>query len=106
MEGADAYRPWLLEICPASTLKHLGLSRLLSKGGGGPDYTNARRGILNELRQYGTVAIDAVPMKRAVEDSGGDAVDSIIAAFAVYRAILTGIRPNGIRSHIEGHVYV
>ena len=106
MQQPDDHRPWLLEVCPASTLKRLGLTGLLTKGGTTLAHQNARRRVLTWLQLDGNVTIDPRAFHRAFTDPGGDALDSIIATFAVYETIQKGRwivdRPVYL---LEGYVY-
>jgi len=99
-------KPWLFEICPASTLKASGL--YTSYKGRGPSYRAARRRILDELVARGAVAPPAPAVEdRILADSGGDALDSVIAAVAARQAAerpRPEHRPTPLE-RIEGRVY-
>jgi hypothetical protein len=99
-------RPWLLEICPASTLKHKDL-RLSYKGRSEARRIN-RRLILARLEEWSGSSLSLV--RADVEaDHGGDALDSLLAAFATYRALCTPERMLPTHDDVyvlEGCVYV
>lgn len=93
---------WLIETCPASALKHLGW-RGSYKGAAFPE---ARREILRRLS--GTHLLAPLPralQKRVVEDAGGDALDSIIAAVATAHALGEITAGRGDGNALEGRVY-
>jgi hypothetical protein len=100
-------RAWLLEICPASTLKHKGL--YMPYKGPGEMTRFARENILRMLeRKY--IAIREQTLRATiVDDAGGDALDSVIGALATFEAIHTPPSPdprdNDVYA-IEGYVYV
>jgi integrase len=101
-------RPWVLEICPASTVKREGLPTSF-KGKAHGSRRAAREIILGSLERTGRLVVESKMLRALVlDDSGGDALDSIIAAFAVVRALRD---PAGLVSanqdyRIEGYVYV
>jgi hypothetical protein len=105
MEAPDDGFPWLLEICPASTLRRLGLARLPYKGTS-RDHFAARKRILCHVVETTGIEVERQLMKRAIDDAGGDAIDSMLAAVAVSH-IVSGDRLFPTRSdyQIEGHVY-
>jgi hypothetical protein len=102
-----ANRPWLLETCPASTLKVLGLYGKY-KGHGGSRQA-ARAHILDKLMAFGHLRIDQKTLyHKIVENTGGDALDSVIAAYATFRALRDNAKPTkkcGKLASIEGYVY-
>jgi hypothetical protein len=98
---------WALEICPASTLKML---RLYSpyKGRTGR-HREARSRILNQMMAWGPVDIGDPSIRAAVvENHGGDALDSVIAASATFKTVRD---PDALfprcdeRCAVEGYVY-
>lgn len=99
-------RPWLLETCPASALRHLGL-REPYKGRAAPLY-RARRRILDALVECGWIRVPPPELRAAlIGDTGGDALDSAIAAAATARAVK---KPRKLFSRnaieaVEGRVY-
>jgi hypothetical protein len=107
METARRDRPWVIETCPASTLKHAGLY---------PSYKGrtevaraARRHIVNGLVQRGLLVPLSRTLRRlAIENHGGDALDSMVAAMATGRAYRAGAFTDIIPSRhelVEGRVY-
>lgn len=96
--------PWLLEVCPASTLKRAGLYRPYK--GSGPERWAARAEILAALGAAGDLAVSEEIRERAVADPGGDALDALIAALATARALAAPDFPGaGPRYALEGRVY-
>ena len=87
MQEPNASKPWLLEICPASLLKNLNLYHPYKGSDKGRRETRIE--ILEELSKSGFVVIESqLILSRIAEDSEGDALDSVIAAIAVHRAIM------------------
>ncbi len=109
MEAADKDRPWVLEICPASTLRHLGLIGLRYKEAPGIDSSVARvarKRILDRLVGDGNVLIDPAPLERALQDGRGDGLDGMVAARSTFEAVSSGrLFPAGSDYQIEGYVY-
>lgn len=107
MEMSDGDHPWVVETCPASTLKHAGLYP--SYKGTSATARDARSRIVRGLVRSGLVAPLSPSLKRlAVDNTGGDALDSMIAAAATGRAYLAGAfaqRVSGGHEHLEGRVY-
>lgn len=100
-------KPWILEVCPASTLKRL---RSYKPYKGREDSKRAaRRAILQTLEVTGPLAIADSLRSVVLDDPEGDALDSIIAAFATSRALFN---PTVLVQHevkgcsAEGHVYL
>ena len=107
MQEADHATPLLLEICPASTLRRLGIAGLRYKGGADADQRRARKAIVSRLGEATRMAIDPIARRRAIEDPGGDALDSLVAAVAVHRAIAgERVQPTDAVCQIEGFIYV
>jgi len=107
MERPRPDRPWVIETCPASTLKHAGLYP--SYKGRGDAARDARRQIVNGLARRGLLAPLSQSLRHlAIENQGGDALDSMVAAVATGRARLAGafqdIAPNRCEL-VEGRVY-
>jgi hypothetical protein len=109
MQARCANRAWVLEICPASTLKWAGLPaqqyKVKTEQG-----RRTREAILAGIEAQGEVAIASPALRAAiVAEEGGDALDSVIAAWATCRAVRTPeIDPvGGLRAYaLEGYVYV
>jgi len=107
MESLRADRPWVVETCPASTLKHLGL--YCSYKGRAGTARVARRQILDGLTRSGQLAPLSTALRRlATENHGGDALDSMIAAAATGRAYEAGVFSEPLVNPselVEGRVY-
>jgi hypothetical protein len=108
MQNALPYQPWVIEICPAATLKKENV--YCSYKGKGKEYYNARAVILEKLEGLGFLQISEPEMRSIVlEDFHGDALDSIIAAFAAFRALdnlVSLIEMKNNAYAIEGYVFV
>ena len=78
--------PWLLEVCPASTLKRLKLAR--SYKGRTHQHKEARGIIVDALCERDLLVVPSSRHVAAmIEDSGGDALDAVVAAVATARAV-------------------
>jgi hypothetical protein len=108
MQRRRADRPWVLEICPASTLKRAGL--YMSYKDGPYEHRAARECILERLQATSAVSISTPAVRAAVLDNrGGDALDSVIAALATFRALRDPahlVVESGSPYALEGYVYV
>ena len=103
----------VLEICPSASLQRLGLPYQHYKKGktsGTPQQKENRRLILNGLEEKHGVVISNQSLKtKILEDLGGDALDSVIAAHTVWMAIQEpeNLYPDLNRDQmLEGCVYV
>lgn len=86
MQEPLADRAWAMEVCPASTLIREDQRRRYK--GKGRERRNARVQILAWLeRDHGVLIPDATLESKVLRDEGGDALDSMLAAFAVFRAL-------------------
>lgn len=94
--------PWLVEVCPAATLKAQGLYRPYK--GRGKEREVARAAILEALEKRGLLAVRGEVKELAVRDAGGDALDSILCALGAWRA-LNGCNNEDGTSRVEGWVY-
>jgi len=84
MQPPDKDKTWVIEICPACTLKTNGLYQPYK--GNSEDKLETRQYILYSLEQMGLSFTNDV--KRSVlENPEGDALDSILAAYATYNAL-------------------
>ena len=96
----------IIETCPASTLK---AARLYpSYKGKGAERHKARRAIVEGLTAIGLLPDLPAEIERvAIDNSGGDALDSIIAACATARCLKAGqfAEPVDGTGRIEGRVY-
>lgn len=98
-------RPLLLEVCPASLLKAGGLYRPYK--GRSSAHRAARRRICEAVCASDGMSIEAPVRRRVAADTEGDALDSVLAAVAVARALR---RPRSIIAadatyRMEGMVY-
>jgi hypothetical protein len=99
-------KPLILEICPASTLKSL--NQYYRYKGNKGDRKKNRKKILSSLEDSGMLAIkDLVVRAKIIEDRGGDALDSAIAAFETYRALKNEYaHKSNCYNPLEGYVYL
>jgi hypothetical protein len=98
--------PWLLECCPASALKVLGLYAPYK--GTAAQHARQRRAIVRGLLAHGIAPFNP-RVRRIIESQpGGDALDSVVAAWIAYR-VTAGHEPLQPRMLswpvIEGYVY-
>lgn len=98
-------RAWVLEICPASTLKKQNLG--LPYKGRGEMKRTARVKILEGIKKTGLLKIEKSALRsKILEDRGGDALDCVIAAFATFRALKNGFTFDRDSPYtLEGWVY-
>jgi hypothetical protein len=100
-------KPWVAEICPASTLKREYL--YWPYKGKSHEHREGRERILGAVEQMAPLSVSDPLRSVILEDAGGDALDSVVAAFAVYRALpdLAGAGTTGGSAYaLEGYVYV
>ena len=98
-------KAWVIEICPASTLKK---ERLRSPyKGEGEKKRGAREKILGCMQNSNFLKIDKSALHSTIlNDGGGDALDSVIAAFATFRALRGGLTFETNSPYaLEGWVY-
>lgn len=94
--------PWLIETCPASALRYFGW-RGSYKGAGLGD---RREEILRRLMEARLLRPPPPTLRKLlVEDPGGDALDSVIAALATSRALGDILVQSGKCDAPEGRVY-
>lgn len=107
MEHPSIDRPWVIETCPASTLKKAGL--YISYKGSAPAARAARRRIIDGLVRGRLMATLPRALRQiAIDNAGGDALDGMIAALATARAYEAGELMEGscdAIERIEGRVY-
>ncbi len=97
-----AGKPVLLEVCPASTLKSIGLYP--SYKGRGSALRRARQSILEGLVARDALVVPSASLRELLLDNaGGDALDAAIAAVATAQADLT-TTPDALQ-RLEGRVY-
>jgi len=105
MQDYAADRAWIIEACPASTLKALNIYRPYK--GAEKRLREQRRRILDHLEECGLIAsIDPSLRRTLLADEGGDALDSVIAAAATARAYRDGrlTAPPSPLELIEGRI--
>jgi hypothetical protein len=105
MQDCASDRAWIIEACPASTLKALNLYRPYK--GAEKRHRAQRRRILDHLQEHGFIAtVDGQLRQVLLADEGGDAVDSVIAAAATARAYRDGrvTAPPSSLELIEGRI--
>jgi len=100
----------LVETCPSSTLKRLGLPHHNYKQPAGGPLTARRRrtrGVILEGLS-GFIEIDPAARRRIMRNPGGDALDAVIAAVGG-RAGWLAADPRALAAHhrypLEGHIY-
>jgi len=110
MQRKSPNRPWLFEICPASTLKRMGLRQPYKGRNKGSDRKAIRAHILAGIEKTGVVLIKPSALRSTILDEpDGDALDSVIAAFATFRAFRSLVHatvPGTGTYALEGYVYV
>jgi hypothetical protein len=107
MQPALPGRPWVMEICPASTLKRENL--YWPYKGKSREHYAVRARILEEIERRVLLSLPAPLRKMILDDPGGDALDSVVAAFAVLRALRDpgGLAVGSNEAYaLEGYVYV
>jgi len=101
MPVADA-KPVLIEICPASSLQHLRFRPAYK--GGAPTHRLARRNILDCLIGHKLLEPPSPALTDLLLDnSGGDALDAVLAAIAASHADLNA--ESDPVDRLEGRVY-
>ena len=110
-ERLDSADRVLVEACPASTLKRLGLpSRNYKQPAGGP-LTRRRRAVRRTIMDgiASLVGIGDRDRRVMMRDPGGDAIDAVLAALGGAQAF-TAVDHVAIARHAryprEGHLYV
>ncbi|MEX2200640.1 MAG: hypothetical protein WD711_04525 [Dongiaceae bacterium] len=98
--------PLIVETCPASSLKKLGLYRKHSSYKGRKDACRvARSALLDALLQRKLVTAGSTLRTQIVDDSGGDALDAVIAALGAAASLPQTENRVGYDHPIEGWVY-
>ena len=107
MQGISDDKPLILEICPRSSLVKEKIPSKKYKGKSKEHWEN-RRDILNRLTERQVIVPDHL-RRLILEDTEGDALDSVIAAYGVGKALLNPtfpFPPGWKRDYaIEGYVY-
>jgi hypothetical protein len=106
-DGNAGDRPAVVEVYPAATLRALDLpDRKYKDDNNYPEGPARRERILDGLVDWG-VRLDGVPRERLLSDAGGDALDGLVAAVAVARAVAADLCVDGTRyDPLEGYIYV
>jgi hypothetical protein len=100
-------KPWVVEICPASTLKQEYL--YWPYKGKSREHREGRERILGAIEQMAPLPVLGALRSVILDDVGGDALDSVVAAFAVFRALpnLDDVGAIGDSAYtLEGYVYI
>lgn len=110
MQGVASHKSWLLEVCPASTLQRMGQHRPYKGSNRDADKKANRAHILKEIENTGLIRIKSSTLRATIlDDSDGDALDSVIAVLATFRAI-GSINDFSVstssNSMLEGHIYI
>ena len=106
MQPAAPGRPWVMEICPASTLKGEGLNGRYK--GNRQEHYAARARILEELERRAPLSVPASLRLTILDDREGDALDSVVAAVAIWRTLRAESLTVGDNAAytLEGYVYL
>jgi len=105
-DAAIAGKPLIVETCPASSLKKLGLYRKHSSYKGRKDACRvARSALLDALLRRKLVTLKPILRKHIIEDKGGDALDAVIAALGAAASLSQTENRVGYDHPIEGWVY-
>jgi hypothetical protein len=103
-------KPWLFEVCPASTLKRMGLYQPYKGHSQDKDRRATRAHILEVIEETGGVTFKASTLRSTIlDDPDGDALDSVIAAFATFRTVRSlaqSTLPLTDTYLLEGYVYI
>ncbi|GBD17429.1 hypothetical protein HRbin26_02349 [bacterium HR26] len=95
-------RPWLIEVCPAVTLRWLDLYGRSYKGPGERQRLERWR-LLDRLVERG-MQLPARVRQRALDDDGGDALDSLVALLTAWSVRDALVVEAPLAS--EGYIYV
>jgi len=108
MQSPLSHLSWVVEICPACTLKRERL--YTSYKGTSREHRTAREHILAAIVATGLLRIPDQDLRsRIVMDPGGDALDSVIAAFATSRSLTRmtdGYTGKQLPYLLEGFIFV
>lgn len=107
MQHPAAGKAWFLEVCPASSLKKLGIYRPYK--GRRKQQRERRQAIFDFLLKSFPIATQIYELKEIVaENAGGDALDSLLGALIVFQVFKhpRELFPQALEAiSIEGHVY-
>ncbi|MCL0058450.1 DUF429 domain-containing protein [Dehalococcoidia bacterium] len=108
MQSASPRGPWVLEVCPASTLKQAGLYSPYKRRG--EEHAAVRARIFDGIREKTSLLVKAPELRsKILDDPRGDALDAVIAMLATARALRNLADPPVPLTEIhalEGYVYV
>lgn len=104
-DAPEENRMWLLEVCPASLLKREKL--YLSYKGRSISQRQNRETIADELATRTPFTWSDELREQALQDSEGDALDAILAAVCVFRALKSPDQLAALREieRFEGKIY-
>jgi len=106
MQEPETAKPWLIEICPASFLKHEGIN-ISYKGRSECDRQEkyrARQEILGFMENTKSVRFELPELRETIlNNRGGDALDSVIAAYCTLK--VDGEIVPAYEVGIEGYIY-
>lgn len=106
MQAPDPDLPWVMEVCPACTLKDRGLAEPYK--GRSADHREQRERILTEVAAAANLDVPEALRGDIVRDRPGDALDAVVAATIVDR-VLDGEGPRhvdaGTAHALEGYTY-
>jgi len=103
MQDARPDRAWVLEVCPASTLRDWDIP---SYKGPGAERRESRQRIVAKMSELGLIWEDNNLVDKVVNDREGDAIDSVIAAMATARVVSGTVVPKDGAYGLEGYIYV
>jgi hypothetical protein len=95
----------LCEVYPAAALAGLDLPAEAYKASDGPA-RDRRRAIVDGLEAETPIEYADGIRGVLVDDAGGDAIDSVVAAIATHRARRADFEPDRPYDPVEGHIYV
>lgn len=104
MQKISFGKPWIIEVCPASLLKREKL--YFPYKGKTKRHYSARSQIIETIGNKADIDMESVN-SAALKDPNGDALDSILASIAAYRAVINPelfSMKNKVYA-IEGYVY-
>jgi len=107
MQEKSRDKPWLVEVCPACSLGQYDTK--MSYKGRGQDRRDARARILSSVLQRGPVCLPQNLRPMIIDDLGGDALDSVVAAVAAFHAVrlpLHQVVTRDIDYAMEGYVFI
>ncbi len=107
-DEVDPDKPLIVETCPASSLKALGIEHRQYKQSKKDKAAECRQGrirIVESLIARRLVLVPGALRERIIADKGGDALDSVIAALGAIAALPQMARRVGYDQPVEGWVY-